>query len=154
MLRKSIMMAALLAASPALAQQQPQGHPPPHPPQALCEGRVVVETVRLLPAGSGFSYNVMLQNQSSTAYTVDVSFEGFGELARQRGITITIPTNTITMTVPAGNGSRSTEMQFGTISANRNDVILGNGVGVRYDSGPIARSGPAAVRLQNCRGGR
>lgn len=151
MIRKTLMLGALLAtaAAPAFAQ-----HPAPRPPsEGLCTGRVVVETVR--PKGNatnGFTYEVLLQNQTQerTGYRVTVVFEGFAALATQTGTTITIPRPQIDIIVSAGFGSRSPETQFGVVSRNIQQVYYGAGVGARYDGGPIINGGPAAVRLVNC----
>jgi hypothetical protein len=114
----------------------------------------VIETVRpkvTLP--HGFTYELLLQNQTSSerlGYRVTVVFENFPALATQTGTTITIPSQQITMVVPPGFGSRSTETQFGTVSRNIQQIYFQAGVGARYDSGPLMSGGPAAVRLANC----
>jgi hypothetical protein len=154
MTRKMILLAALLGAgaTPALAQQH---RPPPHPPsEGLCTGRVLLETVRpktTIPGG--FTYELLLQNQTASprvGYRVTVVLEGFDTLAQQTGSTIHIPNRTLTITVPAGHGSRSAETQFGTVSRNVQQIYYQAGVGARYDSGPLTNGGPAAVRLANC----
>jgi len=151
MLRKTVLMAALLAPSPALAQ----GNRPP-PPQNLCAGNVIVETVRpkLSLPGGVYTYEVLLQNTDAArrrGYSVTVTFENFAALARDLGATISIPNNRVSMVVAAGLHSRSNETQFGTVSVNSQRTTLGAGVGVRYDSGPISQGSPAAVRLTDCR---
>jgi hypothetical protein len=155
MTRKFLLLAALLGATPALAQQGLSPPPPRHPPsEGLCTGRVVVETVRpktTLP--NGFTYELLLQNQTQSprvGYRVTVQLENFDTLAQQSGTVIHIPNRTLTITVPAGYGSRSAETQFGTVSRNVQQIYYQAGVGARYDSGPLSNGGPAAVRLVNC----
>lgn len=152
MIRKTILLAALLGAG--ATPTQAQSHPP-RPPvhEAPCLGKVVVETVRPKSTiTNGFTYEVLLQNRTpgQTGYRVTVTFEGFATLAQQTGNTITIPSNTITLIVPGGTGSRSAETQFGTVRLNQQSIYFGSGVGARYDSGAITNGGPAAVRLTNC----
>ncbi len=120
-------VAALLAASPAMAQL----------PDTRCQGRVVVQTVyQQAIAGNRFDYYFSLRNMTGTKLQADVSFSGFaGDVTVFNYALRHIPLEPHTVTPP---------LKFGTGSNNRiNTGTVSAGADKPAPAGPH-------IRVTNC----